>query len=358
VEFIERPVMASFQIPDELNDQSWEILAPMFENGQEPPQNWYDAQNQEGKTLLVMAAENGRCREMRIFLSWIRLHNIPINPGNTIHDNLVWISIAGIDAPGGKEFLDCLLKFPNFVRSHAFTAIEGERGQSPIHAAALKGAIDLFKTLEGVDRVGFVNRLKGCVDRDGCTPLDLAIHTGNVDMIRLLMDLYVLPASRDKSGSPRENILHRALKLKTPDLKVVQIILSKYPFLLTAPNQEGKTPLQYISGKQEIKDRVQTSLENDPSPNLSQITSEDSKDAIRQIKEYLVTSLFETRSTYEELRKELGNECLGRSLSCLLHHFMLMSHRKGFVFRHSLHDTADSKLQKLPPEPQQPQNKI
>src|SRR6266536_1226038 len=159
-----------------------------------------------------MAAENARYQEMEIFLKLIRLQQADIVPGGTIHSNIVWISIAGIDAPGGKELLDCLLKFPDFVRTHAFTIIEDERGQSPVHAAALKGTVVLFKTLEGFDKAGLIKRLKGCVDRDGCTPLDLAIHTGNLEMIDLLMGLYVLPASRDELGMRRENILHRALK--------------------------------------------------------------------------------------------------------------------------------------------------
>jgi hypothetical protein len=289
-----------FQVPNVLDDQSWAVLAPHFKNGQRPVPDWYEATNQDGKNLLVLAAESARVVEMKLFLNLIREGKCIVAPGTTTYNNVIWIAIAGIGTDEGKAFLDCLLNFPYFVREHAFAVMVNERGQSPVHPAALQGWLQLFKTLEGVDRAGLIERMKRCVSKDGETPLDLAMDTNNLGMIELLIGLYTLPASMDKRGQPKDNILHRALKLKTPNMKVIEMILNKNSAYLTQPNQNGKTPLQYISGKQDV--------------NLQSIATNDSKEAVQQTKDFLISKLFESNLSYAELRRELGDEAVGRHI--------------------------------------------
>src|SRR5271167_775904 len=144
--------MADFIVPEDMNDQSWALLSPKFEKGQTSPLDWYNATNNDKKTLLMLAVEGGRSKEIAILLKQAQASLEHIAPGTTAETNLVWLSIANINIPGGKDVLDCLLRYPGFVRTHAFKKIEKERGQSAIHFAALTGIIDLFKTLEGFDR--------------------------------------------------------------------------------------------------------------------------------------------------------------------------------------------------------------
>jgi hypothetical protein len=327
------------QVPEELNDQTWELLAPQFQDDQQLPRNWYDVVNQDGKSLLVLAAENARCKEIDTFLRLIRRDGNNVKPGGRTTSNIVWIAIGGVGAPGGGTFMECLLHYPKFVCQHAFAVMEDEREQSPIHLAAIRGIINLFKTLEGYDKAGLIERLKKCVDRDGETPLDLAIHTGNLDMIKLLINLYTLPTSMD-TAVPRlkkENILHRALKSKTPDLAVVQTILRKSSSFLTEPNREGKTPLQYLAGKQDV--------------NLRRVASDKSKEAVQSAKDFLIGCLFESEElNYGGLRRELGDEALGESsLGSVFsaNQNPLTAIRQRVIFRYILHESAKTELQEI-----------
>jgi hypothetical protein len=296
--------MPAFEVPEELNDESWSTdLAPLFPpTAESAPPYWYTKTNETvQKTLLALAIEGGSAQAIEVLLKHAPLDNLKF--GHDSHDNLIYLAILNLKASdGGQAVLKYLLQYPDFVRKQAFAKFDDLNNQTAIHLAASSGVNEVFTVLESSDREELVKLLKDCKDDYDNSPLDLAIEYGQVSTFKILLNL----TSISEPEVPQENILHRAVKVKSPQRNIIETILQRYPDLVIQHNQDAQNPLQYLDGKQENKNVMKIEQRVDPSSSLKEATSPESSMGIDELKYTLMSCLFEKDFSWARFRKELG----------------------------------------------------
>jgi ankyrin repeat protein len=115
-------------------------------------------------------------------------------------------------------------------------------GDTVLHLAAKNGHADVLST---VLLVGKDAELRECKNAQGFTCLHVAAHSGQLDATKALMEQH--KRLMDIRDSKDRTVLSVACSVKSPNIKLIKMLLDARPDALFAQDAEGRTPLHYAA---------------------------------------------------------------------------------------------------------------
>lgn len=171
---------------------------------------------------LTFAVINGNLGALKLLHQFMNANGQTIQPGTNEKDDVLHLAIINAKAKNGKEILSFVLE--KWGATLAFMPI-GETGQSALHVAASRDAIDVFEFLEGVGTEGLKEELLGAVDAAAQNPLHLAASKGHINTLKKL--LAIEPSLAEQQDQNGETPLHKAAK--AGNLDVLKALLEARP---------------------------------------------------------------------------------------------------------------------------------
>jgi ankyrin repeat protein len=115
-------------------------------------------------------------------------------------------------------------------------------GDTVLHLAAKNGHADILSTLLLVAKDA---ELRECRNAQGFTCLHVAVHSGQLDATKTLMEQH--KRLMDIRDAKDRSVLIIAACVKSPNTKLVKMLLDARPDLLFATDPDGKTPLHHAA---------------------------------------------------------------------------------------------------------------
>ncbi|OCK77506.1 hypothetical protein K432DRAFT_427966 [Lepidopterella palustris CBS 459.81] len=293
---------------DEIANGRSEKLQSFLEN--RPPDKWYTLRDECHGTLPAYAL---KCANLSAFdLMYQNYPTIAPNSQMRSMENLLWEAIGISKESRGVEVLRHVLEIPNFLEDYALKKMVDQNGRCAMHLAAQMGVTSVFRFIwkpcpnrenEEKNRAWKNFRPKVCniQANDGQTPLHLAAYHDNLESLEILMRMRKDPPVPDNFG---DTILHKALDRKSPNVKSVNAILTRYPRMILQCNNAHESPLQVLLKKKKDKNLFGELLLDDDSMRSEPFASLTNYD--KTVEELLMEHALRECTTLEHVREILG----------------------------------------------------
>jgi hypothetical protein len=310
---------AEFTVPEEFTPggESNRLLDLFRSHANKLPEDWYLRKNRDKQNVLYWAINFNQVQLTIAILDQLSLlqqfGRVSLQSFLDDHKksklNLLALAFntSGANSNNArKDIINELLNRRNITEpllDHE-NRLENEREQGSLHIAAVHGVLSVFQKLQEWHGEGLAQWLQKYqkTEKDSLTPLDLAIESANVEMVKILIGSYESPKPTwDERASlwllPGSSILHVALVDPSPNLEIVKLIMAKYPNLLSYYDKDSKTPLMELRNKIAHRELHRT----DPMP---------TGDA-EKMRNYLETWLFRSDWSISKINRSLGLELEG-----------------------------------------------
>ncbi len=192
--------------------------------------------SQTFEAQLHAAAEKGDKRE---FIDLLKISGIDVNSQDTEGKTPLYIAVAG-NTKAHFEIVKALFAIKEIK------PLPDKEGNTILHAAIIPNGyyfyVKLLKLLKGLEKRGITKSLINVQNKQGRTPLHVAIGKIDEDIVLALLNAGASVTIKDKAGNTP---LHEAVQ-QNVSMPIVKALLEKDATVMNEENNAGLTPLQVL----------------------------------------------------------------------------------------------------------------